>query len=47
MHYLSDVIAGIILGVISVLIVDRVIPQERSDRDDRTDRAADSLTDAA
>ena len=34
MHYFSDVIAGIILGVICVLIVDRVIPQERSDGDD-------------
>jgi membrane-associated phospholipid phosphatase len=33
MHYASDVIAGIILGVISVLIVDRVIPRERAETD--------------
>jgi membrane-associated phospholipid phosphatase len=33
MHYLSDVIAGIILGVVSVVIVDRVIPQERPPND--------------
>ena len=35
MHYLSDVVVGIILGVVSVVIVDRAIPHEH-DRDEAT-----------
>jgi membrane-associated phospholipid phosphatase len=39
MHYLSDVIVGIVLGAVSVVIVDRVIPQDGSATDDRNDAA--------
>jgi membrane-associated phospholipid phosphatase len=37
MHYLSDIIVGIILGAVSVVIVDRAIPLERHETDDRND----------